>query len=140
MKFYYSIIIILTALIFTASDAQVAVIVNKSNSISKISHSSLKDIYMLSNVKWSDGTGIVVIDNREKSLQQKFYDFINVKDILSVKKQWLRVQLSGEGKAPMVVDGAEEMLAKVASTPGAIGYVRLSDVKGNDVKVIAKSE
>ena len=139
MKFYYSIIILL-ALAAASADAQVAVIVNKSNSISKISPSSLKDIYLLSNVKWSDGTSIVVIDTREKSLQQKFYEFIDVRDILSVKKKWMRFQLSGEGKAPTVVDGAEEVLEKVASTPGAIGYIRLSELKGDDVKVVAKSE
>jgi ABC-type phosphate transport system substrate-binding protein len=125
-------------LVFATVNAQVVVIVNKSNSISKISPSTLKDIYLLSNLRWSDGTKIVVIDNREKSLQQIFYDFINVNDILSVKKQWMRVQLSGEGKAPIVVDGAQEMLEKVASTPGAIGYVRLSEVKDSEVKVIAK--
>jgi ABC-type phosphate transport system substrate-binding protein len=137
MKYFYY-VIILMVLVFAAANAQVVVIVNKSNSISKISPSSLKDIYLLSNLRWSDGTKIVVVDNREKSLQQKFYDFINVSDILSVKKQWMRVQLSGEGKAPIVVDGAQEMLEKVASTPGAIGYVRLSEVKDSEVKVIAK--
>jgi len=138
MKFYYH-IIFLMALVFVTGNAQIAVIVNKSNSISKITPSSLKDIYLLSNVKWSDGTNIVVIDNREKSVQQKFYDFLNV-DILGVKKQWMRFQLSGEGKAPVVVDGAEEMFDKVASTPGAIGYVKLSEIKGSDVKVLLKIE
>ena len=139
MKYFYSIFILMTIGILTVS-AQVAVIVNKSNTVSKITSDELKNIYMLSTIKWSNGTRIVVIDNREKSLQEKFFSFLDVSDILSVKKQWMRYQLSGEGKAPTIADGVQEILDKVASTPGAIGYVRLSDVKGSDVKVIAKIE
>jgi ABC-type phosphate transport system substrate-binding protein len=139
MKVYYY-IIVLVALVFASGNAQVAVIVNNSNSVSKITPSSLKEIYMLHTSKWSDGTRIVVIDCREKSLQEKFFNFIDVKDLLGVKKQWMRYQLSGEGKAPMVVDGSDEMLDKVATTPGAIGYVKLSDIKGTNVKIIAKIE
>jgi ABC-type phosphate transport system substrate-binding protein len=137
MKIYYS-IIVLMALVYSASNAQIAVIVNKSNSVSKIAPGSLKEMYMLSTSKWSDGKNITILDSREKSLQAKFYGFIGVSDVMNLKKQWMRVQLSGEGKAPTIVDDAQDMIDKVASIPGAIGYIRLSEVKGNEVKVIAK--
>jgi ABC-type phosphate transport system substrate-binding protein len=137
---YFCVILILMAAIVVTGNAQIAVIVNNSNPIAKITPGSLKDIYLLSTLKWSDGMNIAVLDNREKSIQKKFYDFIGARDIMSVKKQWLRFQLSGEGKAPETVDSDNEMLSKVASTPGAIGYLRLSEVKGNDVKVIAQIE
>jgi ABC-type phosphate transport system substrate-binding protein len=124
------------AVFVATGSAQIAVIVNKSNPISNITPGSLKEIYLLSNVRWSDGESIVVFDHREKSVQQKFYNFIDVMDILSVKKQWLRYQLSGEGNAPETVDDDYGMIKKVASTPGAIGYVGVLEVN-DDVKVIA---
>jgi ABC-type phosphate transport system substrate-binding protein len=97
----------------------------------------LKDIYLLSTLKWSDGTNIVVFDNREKSIHEKFFDFIGIKDIMTVKMQWMRFQLSGEARAPELVNGDDKMLDKVASIPGAVGYVNLSKAKSNGVKVIA---
>ena len=135
MKYFYVVLILMAAIVVT-SNAQIAVIVNKSNPISKITPGSLKDIYLLSVLKWSNGMNIAVFDNRGKSIQKKFYEFINVSDIMGVKKQWLRFQLSGEGVAPITVDDDYEMIKKIASISGAIGYVRASEVKG-DVKVIA---
>jgi ABC-type phosphate transport system substrate-binding protein len=132
--------IIGTVIVAATSNAQIAVIVNKSNPISKVTVNDLKDIYLLSTVKWSDGTAIAVFDNREKSNQKKFYDFIDVKDIVGVKKQWLRFQLSGEGSAPITVEDDYEMIKKVSSIFGAIGYVKASEVKGNNIKVIATIE
>ena len=36
---------------------------------------------------------------------------------------WDRLVFSGTGQAPDTVTSTEEMLARVASTPGAIGYL-----------------
>jgi len=137
MKYYYFICTLLGVFVTTCS-AQIAVIVNNSNHTVKIAPSSLKDIYLLSTLKWSDGTNIAVFDNREQSIHKKFFDFIGIRDIITVKKQWMRFQLSGEARAPEAVNGDDKMLSKVASTPGAVGYVKLSKIKNNDVKVIAK--
>jgi ABC-type phosphate transport system substrate-binding protein len=38
---------------------------------------------------------------------------------------------SGTGQAPDTVSSPEEMLAKVASTPGAIGYLTKSRMDGS---------
>jgi len=120
--------------------AQVAVIVNKSTPVSKITAGSLEQIYNLNNTKWSDGTKIIVYYNKEQSICQKLCDFIGV-DIISLRKRWMKLQLSGEGKAPEAVESDVEMIKKVTSTVGAIGYVKASAaINGNDVKVIATIE
>ena len=137
MKYYYSIFMLTVVFVITCS-AQIAVIVNNSNHTKKIATSSLKDIYSLSTLKWSDGTNIVVFDNREQSIQKKFFDYIGIKDTRTIKTQWMRFQLTGEAKAPEAVYGDDKMISKVASTPGAVGYVNLSNIKSNEVKVIAK--
>jgi ABC-type phosphate transport system substrate-binding protein len=119
--------------------AQVAVIVNKSTPVSKITAASLLQIYILNNTKWPDGTKIIIYYNKEQSICQKLCDFIGV-DIISLRKRWMQLQLSGEGKAPEVVNDDAKMIKKVKSTLGAIGYVKASSIKGNDLKVIATIE
>ena len=43
-----------------------------------------------------------------------------------LRAAWDRLVFSGTGQAPNTVSSSEEMLAKVASTPGAIGYLTKS--------------
>jgi ABC-type phosphate transport system substrate-binding protein len=116
--------------------AQIAVIVNKGAGISTATASNVSDIYTLSTKEWKDGAPIVVFDQKtEGTTRTKFYEFIG-KSPIELKKVWMRIQLSGEGKAPTAVSSDEEMVQKVASTAGAIGFVASSKVTG-DVKVVA---
>ncbi len=44
---------------------------------------------------------------------------------------WDRLVFSGTGQAPVRVHSHDEMLAKIASTPGAIGYLETPLINGN---------
>ncbi len=132
-------VLFLAAIIVSVSYSQVAVIANKSAPVSKISAGSLLQIYLMKNTKWSDGTKIVVYYNKEQSICDKVCEFIGM-DIINLRKRWMQMQLSGEGKAPEAIDGDEEMIKKVRSTEGAIGYVNVSSIKGKDLNVIATIE
>jgi ABC-type phosphate transport system substrate-binding protein len=138
MKYFYCVLFLMTVFV-SFGWAQVAVIVNKSIPVSKISAGSLKQIYTLNNTKWSDGTKITVYDSKDQFLRQALCDFIG-EDILILRKLWMKLQLSGEAKAPEAVQNDDEMIKKVTSTLGAIGYVHTSAIKGNDLKVIATIE
>jgi ABC-type phosphate transport system substrate-binding protein len=138
MKYFYR-VFFLIAVFVSINYAQVAVIVNKSTPVTKITAGSLVQIYNLNNTKWSDGTKIIVFYDKEKSICQKFCDFIGI-DIISLRKRWMKLQLSGEAKAPEAVGDDAEMIKKVTSTLGAIGYINASAVKGNDLKVIVTIE
>jgi ABC-type phosphate transport system substrate-binding protein len=136
MRFIYS-IVFLVLLTAANCNAQIAVIVNKANPISKMTSSLLSDIYLLNNTRWSNGTKIVVLDCKVNEARESLCNFIG-KDNMSLRKRWMQVQLSGEGKAPEVLDDASDVIKKVASNEGAIGYVKLSEVHDSNVKVIAK--
>ena len=138
MKYFYYVLLLMTYFA-SINYAQVAVIVNKSTPVSKITAGSLLQIYILKNTKWSDGTKIIVYNNKGQSNSQKLCDFIGM-DIVNLRKRWMQFQLSGEGKAPEAVDNDAEMIKNVASTLGAIGYVKPSAIKGDDLKVIATIE
>lgn len=115
--------------------AQIAVIVNKSVPVSSLTSSKLLDIYSLSTKDWG-GAKIVVIDRKnDDDTKSKFYGYMG-KPAAEMKKIWMRVQLAGEGKAPEALSSDDEVVKKVASTPGAIGYVSADKVTG-DVKVVA---
>ncbi len=119
------------------ASAQVAVIANKSVSITALEAAKIAEIYALSTQKWSDGSKIVVFDLKtDDAVKEKFYKFIN-KNPADLRKEWLRLQLTGEGKAPAAVKTDDELLQQVASTAGAIGYVSTAKVT-DAVKVVAK--
>ncbi len=47
-----------------------------------------------------------------------------------LRSAWDRMVFSGTGQAPETVNSLEEMQAKVANTPGAIGYLPKSKIGG----------
>ena len=131
-------VVVIAILAFTSiqARAQVAVIVNKSTGIASLNAASVSDIYSLATKEWKDGSAIVVFDQKtDGPIRAKFYEFIG-KSPIELKKVWMRIQLSGEGKAPTPVSSDDEMVQKVASTAGGIGFVASSKVTG-EVKVVA---
>jgi ABC-type phosphate transport system substrate-binding protein len=113
--------------------AQVSVIANKSVSDASLTAAKVGSVYSLELTKWTDGAKIVVFDNATDA-KEAFYAGIG-KDQLSLKKIWMKKQLTGEAKAPETASSDEDVVKKVSSTPGAIGYVKSSAVTGA-VKVL----
>ena len=134
MKYIVSLLIILILAVLRV-DAQVVVIVHKSVNISTLNAAQIADVFTLSTRVWPGGEKIIVFDQKGESVRKSFFDFIG-RSPMDVRKKWLRSQLSGEGKAPETLDSDDEVIQRVASTPGAIGYVSAGKAKGN-VKVIA---
>lgn len=52
-----------------------------------------------------------------------------------LRQAWDRLVFSGTGQAPVSVSSPEEMLAKIASTPGAIGYLESTYIN-EDINVL----
>lgn len=115
--------------------AQVAVIANKSVADSKITVSKAAEIYLLKSKTWSDGKGVVPFTLKtDNDASSKFFGAVG-KSSMELKKVWMKLQLTGEGQAPEGLGSEDEILSKVASTPGAIGFVSASKVNDN-VKVL----
>lgn len=116
--------------------AQVAVIANKSVGAGSVDASTLANIYSLDS-KNLGGVTLVVLDlGEDNDAKKKFYGFLG-KSFADMKKIWLKAKLTGNGNPPVTVSSEDEMIKKVASTPGAIGYVSASKVTA-DVKVLKK--
>lgn len=73
---------------------------------------------------WPDGTKIrVFVLSDDALLHQKFSKGILNIFPYQLRAAWDRLVFSGIGQAPIKVTSIEEMLARVANTPGAIGYL-----------------
>ncbi|HLP81219.1 MAG TPA: hypothetical protein VK141_04380 [Nitrosomonas sp.] len=90
----------------------------------EISHNSLRSIFSMRQKTWPDGTKIRVFvlpdDDQLHEIVSK--EKLNVFPY-QLRSMWDRLVFSGTGQAPIKVNSVEEMLTKVASTPGAIGYL-----------------
>lgn len=129
-------IVIAAVILFSISGySQVAVIANKSVGESSITAGKAGDIYSLKTKTWSSGSGIVRFTLKaESATTTKFFGAIG-KSAADMKKAWMKIQLTGEGQAPEALGSEDEVLNKVASTPGAIGFISASKVN-DKVKVL----
>ena len=114
---------------------QVAIVVNKSTVVKDIDASVLLDIFSMNIRKWNNDAPIIVFGLKGNSeIDSAFYAYLGKKP-LDMKKLWMRLQLSGEGKAPTMFTSEDDLVKKIAATPGAIGFISLDHVTDN-VKVI----
>lgn len=111
------------AFVAPVSSADVAVIAHPSVPVRQISRTQLLDLYTGDVREWRNGAPIVVLDLKPKSgTKDVFYHYLG-KSSSRMKSIWMKNLLSGEGNPPAGQASEAEILQKVASTPGAIGYL-----------------
>ena len=93
---------------------------------------SLRSIFSMHLKTWPDGTKIrvFVLSDDDQLHQSVSKEKLNVFPY-QLRSTWDRLVFSGTGQAPIKVNSSEEMLAKVASTPGAIGYLWRANINEN---------
>ena len=114
----------------------VDVIANKNVAQNALTLASARAIFGMRQVKWPDGTPIrvFVLPDEHATHGAVCKEKLNLFPY-QLRQSWDRQVYSGMAQAPIEVTSEEELLNKVATTPGAIGYLR--KVKGNDpVKIL----
>jgi ABC-type phosphate transport system substrate-binding protein len=96
----------------------------------------LRAIFSMRLRTWPDGKAIKVFVLEDNDALHHVFS----KEKLNVfpyqlRLAWDRLVFSGTGQAPINVDSQEEMLSKIASTPGAIGYLETSYIS-DDIHVL----
>ena len=133
-RLFYIFIVLLVAV---SANAQIAVIANKSVPVSSIERSRLLDLYSGEIKQWNDSIPVIVFDYKPKSdFKDRFYKYLG-KSTARMKSIWLKLMLAGEGDPPEALKTEEEILNKVAATPGALGFVRIDKIS-DQVKVLLK--
>jgi ABC-type phosphate transport system substrate-binding protein len=107
-------------------------VINANNKQHSISKNGLGGIFKMRLRRWNDGSSVIVFVLKDNNNIHKQFS----KQILQVfphqmRRIWNRAVFSGSGQAPISLTSIEEMISKIASTPGAIGYLESSQIPEN---------
>lgn len=114
---------------------KIVLIAHKSLKLPQVSASQVADLYTLQ-TKEIAGQKVKLFDYAEDNDAKNILCSYIGKSSTELRKLWLKTKLSGAGSPPTTVTTPEEMVEKVSSTPGAIGFVSASKA-GSNVTVIA---
>lgn len=120
----------------TGTAAQVAVISHLDAPADTLASTRLLDFYTGDVQTWNGEMAVVFFDLKPRTeVKKAFYHFLG-KSPSRMKSIWMKRLLAGEGEPPQALGSNREMLAKVAATPGAIGFALRDSVHG-PVKILA---
>jgi len=116
--------------------AAVEVVVNRGVAGTSLAQASARAFFGLRLTKWPDGrpVHVFVLPDGHPAHAALCKEQLNLYPY-QLRQAWDRLVYSGLAQAPIEVASEEEMISRVATTPGALGYVR--KVKQNDpVKIL----
>lgn len=119
--------------------ADIVVVVHPSVPVKTASKAHISNLYFVSSATWPSGEPVVPFDMRgDVPLKTEFYQQVINRSITQVRAYRARQIFSGTGIPPMEVGSVAEMLRRIATTPGAIGYMPRDQVN-DSVKVLVVS-
>lgn len=130
-------LLLLNLFVFAVHASEVVMVVNSSVSLQSVSRSFARAMFGMRVPQWPDDgdAKIFVLPDRHR-MHEEFCK--QVLDIFpyQLRTAWDRQVFSGTGQAPVEVNSEEEMFKRVASTPGAIGYLTKGKVDAGKVKLL----
>jgi ABC-type phosphate transport system substrate-binding protein len=138
MKRYALFVFLLLPAFFTARAQKTVIIANRSSHAQQMTQDEVRDIFTGSVTRFKNGTEAVPVVLRSGQEQDFFLrEFIGKLDS-SFRNGWRSLVFSGQGTMLKIVDDDAAMLAYVANTPGAIGYVSKAAVRDNVITVTVR--
>jgi ABC-type phosphate transport system substrate-binding protein len=106
-----------------ATTAEYRVIVHPDVKGTQIPRAALSSIFLRQAPRWGDGSSVLPVDQSLRSrIRMSFTADVLGQDLVSVQMYWQR-RIANGVTPPPVKPSDEEIVAFVASNPGAIGYV-----------------
>lgn len=126
----------LVALLHPVRGEEVAIIVNKSNSIDEISLKELKNIFDMNQQNWEGRQRIYLVllksgESENDVMLKKVYQRTHTGQV----KYWKKIQFNGIGKIPKKWNSASEAKQVVQKLDKAIGYINVGEVD-DSIKVL----
>ncbi|MBI2571597.1 MAG: phosphate ABC transporter substrate-binding protein [Candidatus Schekmanbacteria bacterium] len=115
------------------------VIANPSVPDTALTPKELAVLFLKKRTKWSDGSVVVPLDlDSTAAARLAFSDRILDKSIPQIKAYWQQRAFSGRAVPPPELDTENELLRRVESSPGAIGYVSgAAELAAFKIKIIS---
>ena len=113
------------------------VIVNAANPVASLTREETSRLFLRKVVTWKTGGAVQPVDQGEGSAARRsFSKSIHRRDIPGVKRYWQELIFTGQGVPPLERASDEEVVAFVAGSRGAIGYVAPGVALGRKVRAI----
>jgi ABC-type phosphate transport system substrate-binding protein len=116
----------------------IQIIANTDAPVSELSVTTLRSIFSMRARNWpADGpVRVFVLPDRDDR------HAVFAKQVLRIypyvlRVNWDRLVFTGTGAAPIEVRDQDELVRRVASTPGAIGYILNGQLVNENIKVLA---
>ncbi|MDM8551569.1 hypothetical protein QUF72_15890 [Desulfobacterales bacterium HSG2] len=122
-----------------AAYADVVIIANRNVPENTLSRKEIKEIFLAKRVRWGDHSRIHAATVRDAGIHKMFLKQHLNKSHAKWKLYWKRMVFTGRGVPPISFDTEAEMLAYIAETEGAVGYVlsgEIQDESEASVKII----
>jgi ABC-type phosphate transport system substrate-binding protein len=105
------------------------VIAHSNVTLDSVTKNQLRSFFSMRRQEWPDGTAVKVYVLPDRApLHQTFSKSHIGLFPYQLRKSWDRLVFSGTGEAPTEVNSIEQMIARVAETEGAIGYITKDSV------------
>jgi ABC-type phosphate transport system substrate-binding protein len=117
-------------------NTQIVAITSAAYDPGDVSRNTLRAIFLMRYAKWDDGTPVKVYvfsdtDPNHETFTKEILRFLP----RQLRQAWDRQVFSGLGQYPEQVVSVQEMLRKVKSTPGSVGYLSMQEVT-KDVRIL----
>ena len=120
-----------------AAEAAYRVIVNPQVKGSQIPRGTLSSIFLKQAAKWGDGSPVLPVDQSMRSrVRQSFTADVLGQPMVELQLLWSRKVATGVTPPP-VKQTDEDVIAFVAATPGAIGYISTTTPLPESVREVA---
>lgn len=129
-------LLVLMSQVLSEPSQTVYPVINSKLTQNSVSRNGLSAIFRMRLRHWQDGSPVMVFVLRDDNDLHKLF----CKQVLNVfphqmRRSWNKLVFSGTGQAPITVESKEEMIQKISSTPGAIGYLSSEDITDN-IKIL----
>lgn len=116
--------------------ARLVIVVHAENKIGRLARSDLRNLYLGLTTYWPGEIRVKPYNRVHDGATGKPF----FRDVLGMtparyRHTWQKRQLSGQGVEPEVVGSATALVAKVAASTGAIGYMLESEAAAADSRV-----
>ena len=138
MKKLLFLVVVFGALGVSTTYAQVQVIANPSVAAASVTADDLKSVFLGTKNALSDGTAVEPVLAQTGAAHEAFLSQYVGKSDQALRNSWKTLVFTGKGSMPKSFGTDAEIVAYVAKTKGAIGYVGASADVGGAKKIAVK--
>ncbi|UWZ86879.1 type 2 periplasmic-binding domain-containing protein [Occallatibacter riparius] len=120
----------------SAGYGQVLVVANPSVAADSVSKSELRNVFTGATTKLKDGSKVKPVLLKQGPTHAAFVTGDLSLSEVALLVSWRGLVFSGQGVMPKTFDSESALVAFIAETPGAIGYINPSTPHGN-VKILS---